>query len=324
MTDPPYHGVKKEEWDNQWRTDAEFLSWVRDVCCLLKRPMADNASLYWFASPQMADLISAEIRKLFRVLNTITWSKGDSRGGVGGTGIDTGSLRRFWTANSERVIFAEQYGSDESADDASGYTSQCEAAKRTIIGDYLRFEFQRAGVKSKEIAALFPSASGGLTGCVHNWLLGLNFPTSNQYDAMREYLNRALDADEYLRRDYEELRRDYEEMRRPFFVTNRDEWCDVWSFKIERNQVHPTQKPLALMSHIVNVSSRKASVILDAFMGSGTCGASAIRLGRRFIGIEKDPGYFEIARARIESELAQGSLFDHAAPVATAEQESML
>jgi DNA modification methylase len=49
-------------------------------------------------------------------------------------------------------------------------------------------------------------------------------------------------------------------------------------------------------------------VILDPFMGSGTTGVACIRTGRRFIGIEIDPTYFDIARRRLEKELAQGRL----------------
>lgn len=313
VTDPPYHGVKDDDWDNQWRTDADFIAWVGTCCSHFAGLMAGNGSLYWFASPQMADLVSVEIRKCFRVLNLLTWCKGDSRMGVGGTGIDLGALRRFWTANSERIVFAEQYGGDEQADDASGYTTQCERTKRTIFGDYLRAEFQRAEVTQREIASLFPSATGGLTGCVSNWLLGYNVPTPEQYQAMRRFLNH--DGNEYLRREYEYLRREYEDLRRPFNVSADDQWGDVWRFPIERYAVHPTQKPVALMSHVVKVSSRTSDTILDPFMGSGTTGVACVRTGRKFVGVELEPRYFDIACRRIEDEYAKSALFSPPPPV---------
>src|SRR5690606_3533604 len=120
------------------------------------------------------------------------------RKGVGGTGIDVTALRCFWSASTERVIFAEPYGSDEKAADAAGYEDSCVAAKARIFGDYLRAEFRAAGVTNKQIAALFPSRTGGLTGCVSNWLLGLNVPTAEQYETIRAFLN-----GDYLRREYE-------------------------------------------------------------------------------------------------------------------------
>lgn len=60
---------------------------------------------------------------------------------------------------------------------------------------------------------------------------------------------------------------------------------------------HPTQKPLALMEWCLKWVS--SPLVVDPFMGSGTTGVACINLGRRFIGIEKDPKYFEIACKRI-------------------------
>ena len=72
---------------------------------------------------------------------------------------------------------------------------------------------------------------------------------------------------------------------------------------------HPTQKPIALMAWCIELLPQPET-ILDPFMGSGTTGVAAVRLGRKFIGIEKEPKYFQIAKERIERELAQGQLFD--------------
>lgn len=76
---------------------------------------------------------------------------------------------------------------------------------------------------------------------------------------------------------------------------------------------HPTQKPLALMRYCVDYMG-DSGLILDPFMGSGTTGVAAIQLGRKFIGIERDEKYFEIACKRIEQACSQGQLFQ-AAPV---------
>ncbi|MFI5013992.1 MAG: site-specific DNA-methyltransferase [Hyphomicrobiales bacterium] len=64
-------------------------------------------------------------------------------------------------------------------------------------------------------------------------------------------------------------------------------------------KAHPTQKPEALLRRIILASSNPGDVILDPFFGSGTTGAAAKALGRRFIGIERDEGYAAIARRRI-------------------------
>jgi len=82
---------------------------------------------------------------------------------------------------------------------------------------------------------------------------------------------------------------------------------------------HPTQKPVELMNILLN--KLHASLILDPFMGSGTTGVAAIQLGRKFIGIEREERYFEIACKRIEQAVAQGQLFEPEPP--RAEQAKM-
>src|SRR6188472_3671265 len=64
-------------------------------------------------------------------------------------------------------------------------------------------------------------------------------------------------------------------------------------------KLHPTQKPEALLARVILSSSRHGDTVLDPFSGTGTTGAAAKRLGRRFIGIERDAAYAEAARARI-------------------------
>lgn len=72
----------------------------------------------------------------------------------------------------------------------------------------------------------------------------------------------------------------------------------------ERGKVHPTQKPLGLMEYLVRTYSNVGDLVVDNAMGSGTTGVAALNLGRRFLGIERDPGYFDGAVARIGSAAA--------------------
>lgn len=63
---------------------------------------------------------------------------------------------------------------------------------------------------------------------------------------------------------------------------------------------HPTQKPEALMEHFVSILSNQDNIILDPFMGSGSVGVAALRNNRKFIGIELEEDYFQIASSRIK------------------------
>lgn len=77
---------------------------------------------------------------------------------------------------------------------------------------------------------------------------------------------------------------------------NRDEYVN-----------HPTQKPIRLMNRLVKRAGQ--GVVLDPFMGSGTTGVACMNLGRKFIGIEIEPKYFDIACRRIEDAQRQGRMF---------------
>ena len=65
-------------------------------------------------------------------------------------------------------------------------------------------------------------------------------------------------------------------------------------------KIHSTQKPEALLYRVILCSSNKNDLILDPFMGTGTTGAVAKKLGRNFIGIEKDKKYFKVSEQRIK------------------------
>jgi len=66
------------------------------------------------------------------------------------------------------------------------------------------------------------------------------------------------------------------------------------------DKIHPTEKPVELMEYYVNNSTKPDGVVLDPFMGSGTTGVACVNTGRKFIGIELDPRYFDVACERIE------------------------
>ena len=94
-------------------------------------------------------------------------------------------------------------------------------------------------------------------------------------------------------------------------------WCSGWReasrvFDLSPNGLvksHPTQKPLKLMLWCIEKLPKDAHTILDPFMGSGTTGVACVKLGRKFIGIELEPKYFDIACERIIKAYAQPDFF---------------
>jgi site-specific DNA-methyltransferase (adenine-specific) len=72
-----------------------------------------------------------------------------------------------------------------------------------------------------------------------------------------------------------------------------------YSNAAQKGKVHPTQKPVELMEYLVKTYTNQGDIVLDNCMGSGTTGIACKNLKRKFIGIEQDPNYFEIAKKRI-------------------------
>jgi site-specific DNA-methyltransferase (adenine-specific) len=83
----------------------------------------------------------------------------------------------------------------------------------------------------------------------------------------------------------------------------------VWDTPVERNNGHPTPKPLGLIQDWLRLFTDEGETVLDPFMGSGTTGVACARLGCPFIGIEIRPDYFELACRRIAEAHRQAGLF---------------
>lgn len=91
---------------------------------------------------------------------------------------------------------------------------------------------------------------------------------------------------------------------------------------VGRQGEHPTEKPLSLMAEILSDYTKPGDLICDPFMGSGSTGAACVRSGRRFVGIETDPKWFDLSIRRIEEATKQQDLFiEKPKP---AKQEAML
>lgn len=86
-------------------------------------------------------------------------------------------------------------------------------------------------------------------------------------------------------------------------------YAQTWQGCVRSEKVqHPTQKPIGLMEWCIEKAKTPADgTVADPFMGSGTTGVACVRTGRRFIGVEKEARYFDIARARIEAAIREKS-----------------
>lgn len=79
----------------------------------------------------------------------------------------------------------------------------------------------------------------------------------------------------------------------------------VLEFPSETNRKHPTQKPVAMLAYLIETYSQPGSVVMDNTMGVGSTGAAALQVGREFIGIEREEGFYQVAVERIKNVCAQ-------------------
>ena len=89
-------------------------------------------------------------------------------------------------------------------------------------------------------------------------------------------------------------------------VTNNDGGrypLTVLEFQRDKDKLHPTQKPVSLLQYLIKTYTNEGEIILDNCMGSGSTGVACMNTNRRFIGIEIDEKYFNIAKDRIENNI---------------------
>ena len=99
----------------------------------------------------------------------------------------------------------------------------------------------------------------------------------------------------------------YGEMKNDYTYESTERYprsIQVFSTDTQNSSLHPTQKPVALIEYLIKTYTKDGELVFDSCMGSGTTGVACINTNRRFIGIELDNNYFEIAKNRI-SEVEQ-------------------
>lgn len=279
ITDPPY-GVLDEEWDNMdMRELSRFtMAWVSQVA-------AKSDTLVSFFAQAKRAAIDPVLQILYEDCRQLIWNK------CGGRVSDAGMFFAY-----EPIYFCKPIAS----------FSVCEP-KTMVVAEMIGAARKKAGLSK---GAVDMQVRGKKTGLCYRWEEAACLPTLEQVRKLRSFLPLGDDFDAA----YGEAvaARDSVNVKlRAKASENAARMLDVLTVPPTSGGVgrHPTEKPVPLMASLLGVSSERGDLILDPFMGSGTTGVAAIQLGRKFIGIERDERYFEIACKRIEQAVAQGQLF---------------
>jgi len=290
--DPPYFRVVDEEWDRAWKSEADFLAWLRGVVREAARVLAPNGSLYLFASPQMGARVECIVRESMEVLNHLVWVK---RQGWHAKADD--EIARLYFPQTERVVFAEPFGADSSAMGAAGYAAKCEEVRGFVfepLRAYLAAALESSGWTTSRLNLALGFAKGGMASHYFGrsqWQL----PTAAHYESMQRVMGR-----EHLRREYDDLRREYDDLRRPFNASLGGPTTDVWEYETVSPSPakHPCEKPASMLRDVVLASSRPGDVVCEFFGGSFRMAEAALSLGRRYIGCDADPHWAAVGVER--------------------------
>jgi len=292
ITDPPYN-IGKAEWD---KID-NYIEWSGRWITECQRVLKDNGSFYFFHNDmeQIADLmIWIRDNTPFIFKQFIVWNKrfdGAKLKGYLDGYVCVEGLRNYKQMAEYCLFYTFQ--------DDTGLTKvKLDMNNFPSLRQYFK-DYQNAlGLTKLEILELVGQKADH---CFRWGSSQWDMPTEETYNALaRLPINNEFVRREYedLRREYEDLRREYEDLRYTF--NNQKTHHSVWNYDIAERNGHFTPKPIDLMKNIILHSTNKGDTILDPFMGSGTTGIACVQTGRRFIGIEIEPKYFDIAVKRIK------------------------
>ena len=267
LTDPPYYKLLNIDWDKQWKTKDDYLNWLENIIKECQRVLKDNGSFYMFCSPEMLIKVGGVVDKYFNVLNTIRMPDKLCRALL--TSPDV--IRRYIN-NSEEIIFAEQFVAN--SDDNVVFEP---------IRKYLNDKRKQAIITVNDVKKLLGVSlkSGDHYFTKSQWEL----PTEEKYNKLREHMDL---------KPYEEIKKEYESLRRTFNLSSDKPYNNTWNFKQTpaRKGRHPCEKPMDLISHIIDVSSNENDLVVDMFCGSCVVPKCCEAMNRRCIAGDIDDKYF--------------------------------
>lgn len=283
ISDPPYFGVVKEKWDNQWKKDYDsFRNWIEKTIVEFDRILTVNGTVYFYGWFNNMMPLYEMISKYFYIRQNITIHKG-VRSIAGRT---SSKLKMFPTATEYLWILTKQ----DTVGRLKDGTSIIDPI-HTILTEGVK----PLNLKMKDINRIWGhSETSGIAGHYFRDKSQPAFITEEKYNQLVSY-GCVFD------KTWLELKELYEKNRIKFNLPQGV--TDVWEIDFYKDEKygHSTQKPLELCDRIISSSSNENDIVLIPFCGSGSECVSARKLGRNFISFEVEPLYIEMANKRLDS-----------------------
>ena len=275
LTDPPY-GVLDVEWDamNQRELARFTMFWASYAA-------AQADTMITFFGEKTRRTVVPILEMLYPEVRQLIWNK---------TGGAVAENKMFYAFESAWLCH-------------QGETMETCEPKTMAVAAMLTAAREQAGLSKGGVDML---VRGKKTGLCYRWEEAACLPTPEQTEVLRRHLPLGEDFDAALDDAYANKERVAVKMR-----INDATATDVLTYPPPTNKQHPCEKPVPLMERLA-VSVPNARRVTDYFMGSGTTGVACMKLGREFVGIERDPKHFDTACRRIEAAANQGQLFEPA------------
>lgn len=281
LVDPPYGNMKTDggermgisRWDNKIPP--------QDIFKLTDYVLREGGRLVLFSQePYTSELTSAIFDGVFFSQKAV-WVK---EGFANHLGVNKNMVSR----HEDILVFTKRgsrYTSSPVKHLMKKYTNRI--GKEKIIE-----LFEREGRYSTQAAAKTQAS----------YMMG--FSNGRRFDMLDEKMFNYLKHHIPFQETYQELREIHESYKssiQPTFNTGEKAFVDnVFEYPREKERYHPTQKPIKLLERLISIYSNMGDTVLDFTMGSGSTGVACKNTDRRFIGIELDKDYFDIAKKRIE------------------------
>ena len=300
LTDPPYN-IGKAAWD----TIDNYVEWCGRWLKECERVLKSNGLLvFWHNDFVQTSQLMAWINENTRMsFNSVGfWHKPMYRN-LSWKNKSEASNLRSWFNVFEWFVAYEMNGEDNRTGlDRVLSNPSCFLP----LKQWYASEMERLGIDKKDVAAAYTEATGRKPHMLRHYFQDSQFeiPTRKVWESVYEPLgfNKSYES---LSDEYEALRLEYEAMRPPFNIVGGQDYSNYFRDEEEVEKMgktlpHPCMKPLNILERLVQTYSRDGDIVLDCFMGSGQTAIACERLGRKWIGIERDVGYCKLAEQRIK------------------------
>jgi len=279
LTDPPY-GVLDVEWDamNQRELARFTMFWASYAA-------AQADTMITFFGEKTRRTVAPILEMLYPEVRQLIWNK---------TGGEIAEHRLFYAFESAWLCH-------------QGETWETCEPKTMVVAAMISAAREKASLSKGGVDML---VRGKKTGLCYRWEEAACLPTAEQANMLKRHMPLGAEFDAALQDAYTDKERAVLAAR----TKAREEAAratDVLTFPPPTRKQHPCEKPVPLMERLA-MSVPSARRVTDYFMGSGTTGVACMKLGREFVGIERDPKHFDTACRRIEAAANQGQLFEPA------------